>query len=226
TQDGMPVQRSLAIDYPNDSLIYTGEFQNQFLFGPGLLVAPISSTLAAAKVYLPAGRWYDFYNDQPHAGGKASFVPTPLDRLPVFVRGGSIIPMQSPVQYTAQAPLDTLYLHIYRGDAPSSFVYYEDDGTTYAHEKGESFRRLLTLNPAAHSLELGKVEGGFKSKFKNVAVIFHGFDEMRTVQAAGKNLALATRVFHLQKPASLNGETTRNPVVTVRNAAEAVRITW
>ena len=222
----MSVQRSLAIDYPNDSLMYTSDFQNQYQFGQGLLVAPVSSTLAAAKVYLPAGRWYDFYNDQPAAGGKPSYVPTPLDRLPVFVRGGSIIPMQSPVQYTAQAPLDTLYLHIYRGDAPSSFVYYEDDGTTYAHEKGESFRRTITLNPTARSLELGKVESGFKSKFKNVEVVFLGFDDLRTVQAAGKSQGKVTRVFHPQKPASLTGETTRNPVVIVRNATEAVRITW
>ncbi|WP_245849662.1 glycoside hydrolase family 31 protein [Hymenobacter crusticola] len=226
TQNGMPVQRSLAIDYPTDSLVYSPDFQNQYQFGPGLLVAPVSSTLAAARVYLPAGRWYDFYNDQPAAGGKASYVPTPLDRLPVFVRGGSIIPMQSPVQYTAQAPLDTLYLHIYKGDKPTSFVYYEDDGTTYAHEKGQYVKRTITLDPAARALELGKMEGSFKSKFKNVEVVFHGFESLGPVQTAGKRQTTATRVFYLQKSASLTGENTRSTVITVRNATEAVRITW
>jgi hypothetical protein len=82
------------------------------------------------------------------------------------------------------------------------------------------------LNSTARSLELGKVEGGFKSKFKNVEIVFHGFDELRTVQVAGKSLAPTTRLFHLQKPASLTGETTRNPALTVRNALETVRITW
>ena len=226
TQTGMPVQRSLAIDYPHDGLIYDGQFQNQYLFGPGLLVAPVASTLPAAKVYLPAGRWYDFYNDELQAGGKAAFVASPLDRLPVFVRGGSIIPMQSPVQYTAQAPLDTLYLHVYRGEAPSAYGYYEDDGTTNNAEKGQFFKRTIALDPVARTLELGPVAGTFKSRFKYVEVLFHGFEGLGGLQADGKNLRPQPRHSFLQKPATLTGERTTNLAVTVRNAPGAVRLKW
>ncbi|MCC3155123.1 glycoside hydrolase family 31 protein [Hymenobacter sp. BT770] len=226
TQNGLPVQRSLALDYPHDGQIYDGQFQNEYQFGPGLLVAPVASTLQAAKVYLPAGRWYDFYSDELHAGGKAAYVPSPLDRLPVFVRGGSIIPMQSPVQYTAQAPLDTLYLHVYQGEAPSSYVYYEDDGTTYNHEKGQFFKRTIKLDPTAHTLELGPVQGSSKSKFKHVEVLFHGFGALPDLQADGKALKPQSRISYLQKPASLSGEHTTNPAVTVRNAPGAVRLKW
>ncbi len=172
---GIPVQRSLALNYYTDNTIFKPEFENQYLFGPAFLVAPVSSEQLATQVYLPQGEWYDLYNDKKFDGSASFYHPAPLDRLPVFVKAGSIIPIQSSVQFTAEQPQETLEIHVYKGSESEPFEWYEDDGLTYTFETGAYYQRSMQLMDASNRLEISKADGTFDSKFKKLRFVFHGF---------------------------------------------------
>lgn len=172
---GMPVNRSLAIDYTHDEHIYDPRFDAEFLFGPFILVAPVVSTQQAAEVYLPHGQWYRFSTDQCYAGDTSWWVPAPLDDLPVFVRAGAIIPMQNAVESTAQPTDGILRIHVWYGPDSTSFTYYEDDGLTYQYEKGAYLIRQISFHPAEHQIRISAPEGHFTSRFRQIEWIGHGF---------------------------------------------------
>lgn len=175
SQTGMPVQRSLSIEYTKDPDIYNPEFDNQYLFGPSLLVVPAKSTQEAVKAYLPKGEWYSFYTDQKFKGDQKFYTPSPLYRLPVFVKAGAIIPIQKLIQNTGENPGDTLEIHIYAGKGNTHYVYYEDDGTTYNYEKGVYFKREIIYEGDHNKIILDPVVGTFPSKFKVLRFVMHGF---------------------------------------------------
>jgi alpha-glucosidase len=174
---GMPVVRSLAIEWPQEAEIYKPDFHNQFLFGPSLLVCPVDSKASVTRVFLPEGNWYYLYNDQVYAGGREHYHDCPVDRLPVFVRGGAILPMQSLVQHDGEAPEDLLRIQLYAGSEPSRFTLYEDDGETLDHEVGAYRSRSLELDSAARSFRIGAAEGDYDSAFKRVRIFLHGFGD-------------------------------------------------
>lgn len=202
SKTGMPVARSLAIDYPHDNKVYYGDYQNQFFCGNGLLVCPTSTDKSLAKFYLPAGNWYDFYNDEPYEGNKELILANPINRLNVFVKGGAIITMQSPVQHAAEKPSDTLYLHIYSGKNSNTFMYYEDDGNTYDHEKGIYYQRNITYNASTNEIVLDKKSGNHTSKFKKVKVILHGFDPQSGLSMGNSSLNTNVEFFNFLNPIS------------------------
>lgn len=176
TKTGMPVCRTLAIDYTHDELIYSEDYQNQFMFGNALLVAPVISTDHTAKVYLPQGHWYRLSTDEYFEGKQAYIVDAPLHDLPVFVKVSSIIPMQNVIQSTQDVGDDVLQLHLWKGNESTSFTYYEDDGITYDYEKGNYHIRIITYNPSLNIVRLSKAEGNYKSKYMQVKIVPHGFD--------------------------------------------------
>lgn len=190
SQDGMPVLRSLAIQYPFDSKIYDRDFQQEFLFGSSVLVCPVRSTERLAKVYLPEGKWFDLYSDSVIAGSHEILTEAPIEKIPLFVKGGSIIPLQALTESTAENPGDTLFVHVYAGDHGSNFRYYEDDGTSYNYEKGNYYTRNIIFDPAGKSIRLEKKDGSLASQFKTVSLILHGFDNVQnlTVNGSGQNL--------------------------------------
>jgi alpha-glucosidase len=185
-RSGMPIARSMAIYHPFDPLIYTWDFHNQYYFGGSLLVAPVESTQKFAKVYLPEGKWYRMDSDEVLEGGREHLVEAPLDRLPVFVKGGSFLPMQSVVQHTSQKPEEVLELHVYYGSASGEFHYYEDDGSTFAFEEGAYFSRKMEFLPQSRTLRLAKPEGTYPTYFKKLRLVLHGFDEVKTL-TSGKS---------------------------------------
>lgn len=186
SRTGMPVQRSLGIAYPADPKIYSAAFQNQYLFGPSLLVIPAKSTQTLVRAYLPKGKWYFFYNDKEYPGGRELPVPAPLDKLPVFVKAGAIIPVQKQVLNTAQYPGDTLEIHFYRAEKTSRYTCYEDDGTTYDFENGDFYLRTIQYDGARKTIVLEKPSGKYHSRFKVYRFVFHGFQNgMKTLQING-----------------------------------------
>lgn len=179
---GMPIIRSLAIDYSRDSQIYDPRYQDEFLCGPALLVLPQVSTSFFDRIYLPKGEWYDAYSDRLATGGKDTIIELTTQRLPVFVKAGSIIPRASLIQNTSQTPADTLDLHCYAGPTPGSFVYYEDDGVSYDYEKGGYYQRIIRIDPATRTIILEKPTGRYSSKFHYIRLLLHGFDS-KTLQS-------------------------------------------
>ncbi len=172
SRSGLPISRSLAMDYTFDDKIYNHSYQNQYLFGPAFLIVPTESTQKFSKVYLPEGRWFHYWSGQAYEGNQSIIVDAPLDKLPVFVKEGAIIPMQSTVQYTSQSASDTLDIHVYKGSEKTSFEYYEDDGTSFDYRKGGFYKRSLKYDPNG-TLILGKVEGSYQSKFTHAKIILH-----------------------------------------------------
>lgn len=170
SQTGVPVVRSLAMLYPHSDEVYAPDFQNQFMLGSYLLVCPCSSAQRITKVFLPEGEWYDLYNDKKYSAG-IHLIEAPLERLPVFVKAGAVIPMQSLVQSLQHKPADTLEIHTYAG-ADSSFVYYEDDGITFDYEKGKCLQRTLSFYQ--NELAVETPVGHFASAFSKAKVYAHG----------------------------------------------------
>jgi alpha-glucosidase len=198
-QTGMPVMRTLALNYTNDNNVYDTRFQNEFQLGHAFLVAPFMSQKDFGEVYFPAGKWYDLYTDQLQDGGQSKVVPLVYSKMPVFVKGGSIIPMQTQIQTTAEQPADTLFLHVYKGDTATTFVYYEDDGRSYDYEKGGYYKRVMRYDG---SLVLEKPTGNYASHFKNIKLILHGFGGLQQVKVNGGMQMLSTSGISFLSPIS------------------------
>jgi alpha-glucosidase len=175
TVDGMPVARTLAIDYMNDEKVYYFTYQQQYLFGPSFMVAPVESTKEFVKVYLPAGGWYDMHTDKYFEGNSEIIADCGLSKLPVFIKAGSVIPLQKTIQSTSESAGDTLYLHIFNGKDTFTFNYYEDDGDTYEYENGNFYNRVMSFDPQKKEVVLDAVSGKYSSKFKTLEVVLHGF---------------------------------------------------
>jgi alpha-glucosidase len=170
---GMPVQRSLAINYTHDPLVYSGLYYNQYLFGPSVLVAPVESNKALLKVYFPAGTWYDLYTGKQWSGNQEAIIESPIHKLPVFVKAGSVLPMR-PTQAHAGVLATELALHIYCGSDSSEFLLYSDDGETFQYQQGKYATRLIQNHGGQNRVVIGEAEGSFKTSYKKLKIVLHG----------------------------------------------------
>lgn len=177
-ETGMPIARSLCINYPHDEKVYDNTFQYQFLFGDALLVTPVTTDEKSKTVYLPQGEWYDLSSDEKYSGGKEVTQPVPVYRIPVFVKGSSVIPMQSLVQSTKDKASDTLYIHLFNGSSKNSFTWYEDAGDGFDYKQGGYARRLIEFNPDKRTLLIDRQSGMYSSAFSKIKIIFHGFEDL------------------------------------------------
>jgi alpha-glucosidase len=202
TQNGMPVVRSLAIDNTFDENIYNQAFQNQFLFGPSLMVIPVESEKEFSKVYFPSGSWYNFYTDEKQAGQQEKIIELTTQQLPLYVKESSIIPMQSLVQSTSEKPSDTLMLHLYKGAVNNTYTYYEDDGKSFDYEKGAYYKRIISYNPAQSHLSFSAVEGNMPGKFTHILLVLHGFEKSSKLQVDGVNATLTNTRMSMLNPVS------------------------
>ena len=190
---GLPLCRTLAISYTQEDSIYSEHFQNQFMFGDGILVAPVESTRLSEDVYLPTGEWYRLSTGEKYEGGKIINAFAPLTDLPVFVKGSAIIPMQSVVQNTKEKGDGILKINIWNGSKANSFVYYEDDGTSYDYQQGTYYKRTISFDPGKKEINLSAVDGSFISKYTQIELVLHGFDGfVKTVKVNGKATSLAS----------------------------------
>jgi alpha-glucosidase len=171
---GMPVQRSLTLTHPFDARVYEHRYHNQYLFGPDILVCPAESTRDVVKVFLPDGEWYSVYNGRKYDGDQEVFIECPIHRLPVFVKGGSVIPAKASGKNVSQGN-DKLMLHVYNGKAGSSFTLYDDDGETFSYQRGEYSTRTLSFDATRSMLTLSGCEGSYRPPWTTIIVILHNF---------------------------------------------------
>lgn len=176
SQTGLPVQRTLAIEYSQDPRTFYYVYQNQYTLGPSLLVAPCKSTEELTRVFLPQGQWYRVYDDQLLEGSAEILTEAPLHRLPIFVKAGSIIPVWPVLQHTGEDPGDILEIHIYKGKGVHRFTYYEDDGQTFDYQDGKYYEREITYDGDKNTLTLSPKRGDYVSRFKTLKIILHGFN--------------------------------------------------
>lgn len=189
---GLPVSRTLAINYTQDTMVYVTKYQNQFLFGDNMMVAPVESTKFTEDVYLPAGEWYRLSTGEKFEGEKTISAAAPLTDLPVFIKAGAIIPMQHLIQSTSEKGDGILELNVWYGKEANKFVYYEDDGSSYDYENGVYYKRGISYDPVKNQIVLSAVDGSFASKYDKIKLVLHGFDgDVKTVRVSGKKLGLS-----------------------------------
>ena len=139
--EGVPPFRALVMDYPEDPA--THQLDNQYLMGDSILVAPmVLEDGDSREVYLPEGVWYDFWTNEAYEGANKYEIKVPLERIPVFVKAGSLIPYAKPIQFVERQTCFELTIKAY-GKNCESFVLYEDDGFTFDYTKGKY--NLITL---------------------------------------------------------------------------------
>jgi hypothetical protein len=192
---GNSLVRGMYIEYPQQEPAYT--YRHQYLFGQELLVAPISEPgygkSVLKDIYLPAGDdWFDYFTGKIYAGGQVINYEAPLERIPLFVRAGSILPMAPKMNFSEEKPVDPLTLDVYTGK-PALFQLYEDDGTSLDYLHGASAWTPLRYTPqdaGAHRLEIGPVQGQFRGQLKTrrYEIRWHGLLKPETVIVNGEKL--------------------------------------
>ena len=157
TKTGMPVMRALWLHFPDDlKAVSCGD---EYLWGSSILVAPVVEKGATSRqIYLPGGRWYDFWTGERLEGRREVSRPVDLATMPLFVRAGSIVPLGPVKQFTSEEVGEPLSVSVYPG-ADATFLLYEDDGVSFNHRKGEWMGILMTWDDAARRLNLRLAEG-------------------------------------------------------------------
>ena len=193
--DDYTIMRPMVMDFTSDN--YSRDIKDQYMFGPALLVAPVCEYGARSRsVYLPEGeQWYDFYTGAAVAAGKNVTVDAPYERMPLFVRGGSIVPFGGDIQSTAEESKEPLTLYVYAG-RDGSFSLYEDEGTNYNYENGLCSHIQLSYDDSKSVLTISDRKGefpGMKNERTLKIVKIDGKQSQpkaKTVHYAGKELSI------------------------------------
>ncbi|MGI6219559.1 MAG: TIM-barrel domain-containing protein [Bacteroidaceae bacterium] len=170
--DYTPV-RLLAFDFAQDSAVL--DLKDEYMYGPSLLVCPVTKpmyygpssqplqqTQKTRSVYLPRGRqWTDFWTEKHYEGGQTIKADAPLEKIPLYVPDGSILPLGPVVQYSAEQSGKMLTLHIYPG-RDADFTLYEDEGDSYRYEQGAFSTIPLHWDEAAQTLTIGRRKGSYE----------------------------------------------------------------
>jgi alpha-glucosidase (family GH31 glycosyl hydrolase) len=192
---GVGMVRPLVLEYPDDPATLREEAKYQFLAGEAFLVAPVYDDQTVRDgIYLPAGTWIDYWTGERHRGPvRLRDHPAPLDRLPLFVKGGSIMPMW-PEGTLSWATRDKaqLDLDIYP-DGDSEFTLYEDDGVTRQFAEGEYTEQTFTVTSteADVTVTIGAAAGhyGGQPDSRRYLVRIHREDPPGVVTAQNTELA-------------------------------------
>jgi alpha-D-xyloside xylohydrolase len=197
------IMRGLVMDFSADNEVRN--IGDQFMFGPSLLINPVYTYKATSRsVYLPAGQgWYDLYNGKYYEGGQKITADAAYERMPVFVKEGSVIPTGPEIQYTAEKPADPITLYVYTGK-DASFSLYEDENVNYNYEKSAFAQIEFTYNEKFRSLTIQDRKGSFTGMMKT-----------RTFQI---------KMISKEKTAGMDFSNT--DVKTVKYSGKAVTVKW
>jgi alpha-D-xyloside xylohydrolase len=200
TSEGYTIMRPLVMDFREDTRAQN--IGDQFLFGPAILVNPVTEPGAATRrLYLPNAKWYDFWTGAAIQGGRMLDAPSPIDRMPLYVRAGSIVPLGPDLQYAAEKSADPVELRVYRG-ANGAFTLYEDENDSYDYEKGVHATIPFSWDEGARTLTIGDLTGTFPGMLekRTFHVVFvtenHGVagdltgNADKTVEYSGKKITV------------------------------------
>lgn len=155
---GEPIVRPLVYEYPHDKMVRN--ICDEYLLGKFALVAPVTVPgKFAREVYLPEGEWYDYETNEKYTGGKYILADAPLDKVPVFIRAGAILPVaEGNIQSTEDITSENTRILTYPGQG--TFIHYEDDNETLAYREGAYNAMEYTLN--GEKLEKKVIHKGYK----------------------------------------------------------------
>jgi len=166
TKYGSTMMRPMVMDFNGDTDAIKQPYE--FMFGKAFLVAPITDAGATQRdVYLPKSiDWYDFWTGKRFNGGQIVKTDAPLDKIPLFVKAGSIIPMGKIIQYAGEKSADTIEVRIYKG-YDGKFELYEDEGDNYNYEKGKYTIIPFKWDEERNTLTIGSKQGNYLGSLKN-----------------------------------------------------------
>ncbi|HVN05443.1 MAG TPA: TIM-barrel domain-containing protein, partial [Bryobacteraceae bacterium] len=168
---GMPIFRPLLLNYQTDA--NTLDIDDEFMVGSDLLAAPILQPGSTSRrLYLPEGNWVDYWTGAQIAGGRMIRVDAPLETVPLYVRGGAIIPMGPEMSYVSEKPADPLTFEIYPdAQGQAAVTLYEDDGVSPAYRDGAIRRTAITYQ--SRSVEVSAPTGTYQPGARNMVFVIH-----------------------------------------------------
>jgi alpha-D-xyloside xylohydrolase len=159
TNQGYTIMRGLVMDFQSD--VNVRKICSQYMFGPAFMVNPVTTPgTTSRQVYLPAGKWCDFWTGTQVNGGTTVTAAAPLQLMPLYVRAGSIVPMGPELQYATEKPADTIELRVYPG-ANGNFTMYEDENDNYNYETGAFATIPITYIDNPQNVIVGARSGSF-----------------------------------------------------------------
>jgi alpha-D-xyloside xylohydrolase len=159
TNESYTPMRPLVMDFRSD--VRAQNTGDQFMYGPAFLVSPVTEPAATSRrVYLPNAKWYNFWSGASLEGAREVNAEAPLEKLPLYIRAGSIVPLGPDVEWSAEKPADPIELRIYRG-ADGEFTLYEDENDNYNYEKGVHATISFRWDDAKSVLTIGGRQGEF-----------------------------------------------------------------
>jgi alpha-glucosidase len=157
---GMPLMRALVLTNQEDENTY--EVADQYMLGEQFMVCPVTTKGAVTRsVYLPGGNWFNYWTGEKYAGKQYVHVVAPLDTIPLFVKGGSIIPMQPDMKYSDEKPADLITLDIFPY-GQSDYYWYEDDGLSSDYQKGDFSITKISCDRNTEGLRLSVAQAAGK----------------------------------------------------------------
>ena len=174
THDSYTPMRPLVMDFRTD--VRAENTWDEFMYGPAFLVNPVTEPAASSRqVYLPEAKWYDFWSGVATDGGSEVSAAAPLERLPLYIRAGSIVPMGPDEEWATEKPADPIELRVYRG-ADGDFTLYEDENDNYDYEKGVYATIPLHWDDGKQMLTIGDRQGQFPGMLtsRKFQVVFVG----------------------------------------------------
>jgi hypothetical protein len=189
---GLPMAKALYLDYPDQSAAYTNP--GEYLFGDDMLVAPVTTPGQVAKttVWFPPGRWTDYFTGATFAGPSTQTLQVPLDREPVFVKAGGIVPLQPSNGQAQTANSAPLTLKVYAG-ADGAFSLYQDAGTGLGYTKNQSTTTRISTRTYGDvaTVTIGAADGSYPGAptTRDYTVDLTGVSQPHLVLVDGRPLA-------------------------------------
>jgi alpha-glucosidase len=171
---GVAFFRPLYYDWPENGAAYTSK--GEYVFGDEMIAAPVTaaaekpSGLTTQSVWLPKGGWIEWPTGKHFTGPTTAERSFTIGEIPVYVKAGAIVPMQPPMLYTGEKPVDPLIVNVWplAPGATSSYSAYEDSGVSVEYQRGVFARTPIKASQTGDTLrvEIGPVEGSYPGMMK------------------------------------------------------------
>lgn len=188
---GLPILRPIAL---LEQHVYANLLrEEEFAFGDKILISPVLHPGQSQKVvYLPEGDWYYYFNNTLYTGGNEITISTPLDQMPIFIKGGTVLPEYPVMQYTGEKKIEALKVHVYYADGEHDSYGYTDHGDTFAYTQNVYLEKHFIFTGAKNAATLlQQREGLFTERYDNYKIYFVGFPfTIKHVIADGLNMPL------------------------------------
>ncbi|GGF90912.1 TIM-barrel domain-containing protein [Paenibacillus abyssi] len=178
-ENGNGLVKPLIFDYPTDPNV--SNYVDAWMFGDWMLAAPVvDKGQTVKKIYLPAGRWTDYFKGDTYSGGQTISYPVNAETwsdIPLFIKQGAIIPSQEVQDYIGESAVSTIEVDVFPDTAATSFTYYDDDGATYDYEDGENFKQTMTVQDKGAngiSFNIAAKSGTYIPDVQDYIVKIHG----------------------------------------------------